>query len=148
MLKPALPIQTDLHKPDGEYHPTESCLGFTMIEMILVVFLLGLTLSLAIPRIHQSVFADGADDAIRWFTSTAGALKVKAIKDQLDYTLHIDIDNGIYWFSNEAMTEEARQAAMENSYRAPDDILRIQIVMIANARTILRYGNKTPLQMV
>jgi prepilin-type N-terminal cleavage/methylation domain-containing protein len=135
MLKPDHLTHTIRSKPDGSSNLMTSRFGFTLVEMILVIFLLGVTLSLAIPRIHQGIFTDSTDDALRWLIATVDGLKEKAIKDRLDYSLHIDIDTGGYWISNEAMTDENRQEAMENAYLSPDDVRVVDVEFPKSGKT-------------
>lgn len=147
MLKTGLVIHIDRSKPDRALCIMVCRSGFTLIELTLVVFLLGVTMTLAIPRIHQSLFSDQASDEIRWLTNAVRALKAKSIEDRMDYTLHIDIDNNNYWISNATMTEEERQAAMARGYQASDDIRILDVDFPKSGKTfhgtadILFYQN-------
>ena len=56
-----------------------------------------------------------------WIIGTVQALKQKSVHERKDYTLHIDIDTGKLWVSNESMTTEELLEAEQNGYAVPDD---------------------------
>lgn len=96
--------------------------GFTLIELIVVVSLVGLMLFFAVPRFQGAVFQDNTKQVSRWIIFKVQALKEKAVRDQQRYVLHINLDENTIWTSHDAMSEEERQTAQAGGYRIPADV--------------------------
>jgi prepilin-type N-terminal cleavage/methylation domain-containing protein len=101
--------------------------GFTLIELIVVLALMGLTLFFSLPRLQNNPFLDDGKTSSRWLMAKVQTLKESALRDQKQYTLHFDLDSGRVWESNEAMSQEDLESAVLNSYALPDDIRIIDI---------------------
>ncbi len=92
--------------------------GFTLIELIVVMILISIMLFFTIPRFRRSVVSDGGKKAARQIMMQVPLLKDKAVREQKRYELHIDIESGRVWTTNEAMTEDALSKAEENASKA------------------------------
>ena len=68
--------------------------GFTLIELIVVIALIGLMLFFSLPRLQHNPFLDDSNKSARWLIGKIQALKESAIRDQKQYALHIDLDSG------------------------------------------------------
>ena len=68
--------------------------GFTLLELVLVLFLLSGLLTLVIPRIS---FGDNASGAARKWVGTLRTLQELGIAKQKPIHLYVDIDRGTYW---------------------------------------------------
>lgn len=68
--------------------------GFTLLEMIMVMFLLGGVLVLVIPRI---VVGEDLGSTGRAFISALRSLQGMAVTTQRPVKLYIDLDQGTYW---------------------------------------------------
>lgn len=101
--------------------------GFTLIELIVVIALLGLMLFFSLPRLQNNPFLDDSKTSSRWLIVKVQTLKESALRDQKQYTLHFDLDSGRVWESNETMSQEELESAVLNSYALPDDIRIIDI---------------------
>ena len=101
--------------------------GFTLIEIIVVISLISMTLFLAIPRFQQSLAFDDMDESLRWLITNAGALRQKAVQDQIDYTLHIDMDAGKVWISAASMTDQQILTAMEEAVGFPNNVRVVDV---------------------
>ena len=86
--------------------------GFTLIELIAVIFLISLMLFFAIPRFKDS----------RWIMAKVLTLKERAVRDQKLYILHVNLDSNRLWMTNELMSEQELQDAAQNAYELPEDI--------------------------
>lgn len=73
---------------------TRSEFGFTLLEMILVLFLLAALLGLMIPRIS---LGDNLGSVGRRFVGTIRSLQGMAMLAQKPIHLYLDIDQGTYW---------------------------------------------------
>lgn len=101
--------------------------GFTLIELIVVVTLLGLMLFFSLPRLQNNPFLDDTKKSSRWLIGKIQTLKESAIRDQKRYTLHFDLDSGRVWETHESMSPENIENAELESYELPDNIRIIDI---------------------
>ena len=101
--------------------------GFTLIELIVVVALLGLMLFFSLPRLQNNPFLNDTKKSSRWLIGKIQTLKESAIRDQKGYTLHFDLDSGRVWETHESMSPEDLENAALNSYALPDNIRIIDI---------------------
>lgn len=95
-------------------HPSPSSAGFTLLEMIIVMFLLGGVLVLVIPRI---VVGEDLGSTGRQLISFLRNLQSQAVSSQQPVKLHIDLDKGIYWAMVVEGTEE--KVPLNASWAAP-----------------------------
>jgi prepilin-type N-terminal cleavage/methylation domain-containing protein len=80
--------------------------GFTLIELIVVMTLMGLMLFFTLPRLGDN----------------------SAIRDQKQYSLHFDLGSGRIWETNESMSpEDIENAALNKSYTLPEELRIIDI---------------------
>ena len=87
--------------------------GFTLLELIVVIALLGIMLVFTIPRFHETLFLDKTKTASRWIIGKIQTLKEAALRNQKQYTLHINLDTEQFWETDAAMsTEELENAAL------------------------------------
>ena len=108
----------------GRFHQNA---GFTLIELIVVIALMGLMLFFSLPRLQNNPFLNDAKESSRWLISKVQRLKESAIRDQKRYTLHFDLDSGKVWETNETMSPEDIESTMMDSYELPDDLRIIDI---------------------
>jgi len=104
------------------------CSGFTLIELIVVISLIGLMLFFSLPRLQDNPFLDDSKQSSRWLIGKVQSLKESAIREQKQYSLHFDLDSGRIWETNESMSaEDIDSEALNNSYSLPDDMRIIDI---------------------
>ena len=96
--------------------------GFTLIELIVVITLMGLMLFFSLPRLQNNPFLNDTKKSSRWLITKVQTLKESAIRDQKTYTLHLDLDSGRVWETNETMSSEDIESAAMDSYLLPDDL--------------------------
>ena len=96
--------------------------GFTLLELIVVITLLGIMLVFTVPRFHDTLFLDEGKKSARWIIGKVRALKEAAIQNQTNYSLHIDLDTQRYWETDESMSAEARENAALNAAPLPGDL--------------------------
>ena len=80
-----------------------------MIELIVVIILIGLTLTLTIPRFQYAIVTDDLKATTRRMVGMIKGIREEAIREQKIYFLHFDLETNRFWFDSPAMTEEERE---------------------------------------
>lgn len=96
--------------------------GYTLIELIVVIALIGVMLSFALPRFQGSVLTDGTRKLTRRIIMQVQQLRQNAIRSKNMHTLHISPDSRKMWITNAAMSEEEAEAASQGGDEFPDDV--------------------------
>jgi prepilin-type N-terminal cleavage/methylation domain-containing protein len=71
--------------------------GFTLIELIVVLFLIGLVFSLTLPKLGNALFHSDLKSVARSLKATVYTLRSKSIVSHKNTVLHFDLDKGVYW---------------------------------------------------
>jgi prepilin-type N-terminal cleavage/methylation domain-containing protein len=103
-------------------HRHRSTAGFTLIEITVVVFLIGILLLVAMPRLPEAPLTDHTRKASRWLVYTVKELKQRSVREQKTYSLQLDMDANRFWIIREDMSEEEKLAAEEEAYRPGDNV--------------------------
>ncbi len=96
--------------------------GFTLLELIVVITLLGIMLVFTVPRFHETLLLDENKKSSRWIIKKIQFLKEASIRDQKQYVLHIDLDTGRFWETDASMSAEDAESAALSAYSLPDDL--------------------------
>ena len=96
--------------------------GFTLIELIVVLVVIGIMLSITIPKFRQALLSDSLDTTSMRLIGLVQDLKERAISGHVSYTLYFDIPHKSIWFAATDASEEELAAARESAYELPDDI--------------------------
>jgi len=97
-----------------------SC-GYTLIELIVVIALIGVMLSFALPRFQGSVLTDGTRKLTRRIVMQVQQLRQNAIRSRNMQILHISPDGRKMWITNAAMSEEDAESAESGGDEFPED---------------------------
>ena len=101
-------------------HDIQKNSGFTLIELIAIISIISFMLFLSIPRFQESIFIDHTKKVSRLIMLQVRSLKEMAVSDHKLYTLHIDIDKNWMWVTNESMSEEEVQNAVQFAESSPE----------------------------
>ncbi len=103
--------------------------GYTLIELMVVIVLLGLIFTIATPKIRDALFRDELKGATRQMVGLITRLRNEAIREHKDYMLHFDLESNRFWFDSPSMTEEerARIAADASPLTGRVDIMDVWI---------------------
>lgn len=96
--------------------------GFTLIEVIVVVVLIGIMLALSIPRFRYSLTTNDLNYTSRRVIGLVKGLRDRAVRDNKDYSFHIDFNTNRFWAGFEAMTEEEQALANEKAFVVPTSV--------------------------
>jgi type II secretory pathway pseudopilin PulG len=104
--------------------------GFTIMEMLIVLFLVGTVMALTVPRI---VLGDDLSATGRKFIGTLRALQRMAEVGQRPVKLYLDLDRGTYWVMVVEGREERRPLdAVWASPRSFPEAVRVTEVSVRN----------------
>lgn len=96
--------------------------GFTLMELIVVMALLGIMLIFTVPRFNETLFLDEAKTNSRWIIGKIQALKEAAIRNQKQYSLHINLDTEQFWETDASMSAEDLENAALNASSLPSGL--------------------------
>ena len=96
--------------------------GYTLIELAVVILLIGLMLFLAAPRIRHTLLDDSLKSTARHLTGLAKALRNEAVREQVDYVLHLDLNNNAVWTYSADMTPEKRSERQKGAFKLLPDV--------------------------
>lgn len=99
--------------------------GYTLIELVVVLVVLGIIFSITIPKFRQALISDSIDTTSLRLIGLVQDLREKAISSQVSYSLHFDIQQQRIWSVAADASEEEVDEARNRAYELPDDV-RIQ----------------------
>lgn len=123
-------MTTPLDSPE----PRRREAGYTLIELAVVILLIGLMLFLAAPRIRDTLLDDSLKSAVRHITGVAKALRYEAVREQVDYVLHLDLNNNTVWTYTADMTPEKRDERQRVAFNLPTDVKITDIYRIGRKK--------------
>jgi prepilin-type N-terminal cleavage/methylation domain-containing protein len=101
--------------------------GFTLVELIVVISLLGLLLFFAMPRLPDTFRGDPGKAFGRRMLAEFSELKRLAVQHQRRYVLNLSLDTRRVWITDESMPEEARLLAAQNAFAIPAGINLVDV---------------------
>ncbi|MHB8138569.1 MAG: pilus assembly FimT family protein [Smithellaceae bacterium] len=122
--------------------------GFTLIELMVVIALVGLILTLAVPTTRDVLTVNNVKKASRLLIGLERKLRVEAVRDQVDYILMIDIPGANYYVITSDMTAEKRDEMKKSTKKFPAGVAILDIVTqknekIANGVAKIKFGRNS-----
>ncbi len=74
------------------------------------------------------LFSSGTDKVSKWIVLNVASLKIKAVKDQVVYSLNADPDSNSFFISTEDMDEEMLNEARKNSFKLPESVRIVDVI--------------------
>jgi general secretion pathway protein H len=96
--------------------------GYTLIELAVVVFLLGLMVYISVPRIRDTLIKDEVKSTVRRLIGVVRELRAAAVREQVDYVLHLDLYKNAFWTYSVDMTPEKRDERKINAFNFPEGV--------------------------
>jgi len=121
--------------------------GFTLIELGVVVFLIGLMLLISVPRVRDTMLNSGLETVAKHLTGTARELRSDAVRNQIDYILHLDMDNNLIWAHSVDMTPEVRDKMKKRAFKLPEEVKIMDIYFsegenVTDGEATIRFSRK------
>ena len=93
--------------------------GFTLLELIVVMAVIGTVLVLTLPRLSLPGIRNDLEAVARQLIDTHRRLRAEAAALQLHHTLHLDLDRQRIWISNAGMNPDQTAAVAAQGYDLP-----------------------------
>ena len=101
-------------------------LGFTLIELVLVLMVLALIATMAAPMLSGFVRSQRMPNAAQELATTARWCRVQAISEGITYRLNFDVDGGRWWVTKDDGTGTnfvpVTTAFMSDPYVLPEGV--------------------------
>jgi general secretion pathway protein H len=97
--------------------------GYTLIELIVVIVMIGIILTFAAPRMRIAFLNDPLKTAARKMVGTLHNLRNEAVRERQTYTLHFDLNSRKFWTTWDLMTVEEQTLVREHASSLPADVL-------------------------
>ena len=115
--------------------------GYTLIEITVVLVLIGIMLGISLPRVRDILSSDRLNKTARMLIGMSRELRSDAVREQVDYELHVDLERRSFWKFSVDTTAEKRDEFKRRAMMLPDGILIKDI-------QIYGEGKKTKGEMV
>ena len=112
--------------------------GFTLLELVVVVTIIGAVAFLTVPRMRLPGKGDDIEAAARWLVAHHHKLRIAAVRCQRRWLLHCDLDAQRLWVACEGVDDDGRAAAIAAGFRFGPDV-RLELLRMADGREI-RHG--------
>lgn len=127
--------------------------GFTLVELLVVIALIGIILILAVPVTRDALTVGKLQKASRQFIGLERKLRVEAVRDQVDYILMLDIAGASCYVITSDMTPEKLKEVQANAKKLPSGVAILDVInrkseKIANGIVKIKFGKNnicTPL---
>ena len=96
--------------------------GYTFIELTVVIFLIGLTLVMTVPRVSDEMLTDDLKSTVRRMVGNIRSLRNDAIREQKIFKLCFDIGSNRYWIESAGMTDDERSLAYNDAISLPGGV--------------------------
>jgi len=90
--------------------------------LTVVVFLIGLMLLAAVPKVRDTLFNDDLTSTVNHLVNSADELRNNAVRTQVDYTLHFNLDDRLIYAYPADTTPEGIEDIKKRAYRLPHEV--------------------------
>jgi len=108
--------------------------GFTLVELMLVIILIGIVLVLAVPSTRHALMNDPLKKASRQIIGLERQLRADAVRTQIDHMLHLDLAHAAYWVITADMTPEKQDEIKKKPKTLPAGVEILDIVDGTNTK--------------
>jgi len=101
--------------------------GYTLIELIVVIVLIGIMMTLSVPRFRDTVLTDNLKGSSRKLVGLINSLREDAVREQKSYNLNFDLETNRFWVDSSSMSQEKLFNVSEKAEALPPDVHIIDI---------------------
>ncbi len=121
--------------------------GYTLIELSVVVLLIGMMLLIAVPQVRDTLLNDDLTAGTRQLVNAARELRNNAVREQVDYLLHLDLNRPGFWIYSADTTAEKQAEIRKGAVRFPegtriDGVRHPEEVRKTEGETVIRFFRK------
>jgi prepilin-type N-terminal cleavage/methylation domain-containing protein len=118
--------------------------GFTLLELIVVMALMGIVFFFAVPRFEGSFFLDDAKQSARWLIGRLQGMREESLRTRREHILVFDFDTRRVWHLTESMTQEETELALRRAQVIPGGARVVGVefppeTRIASGRAEIRF---------
>ena len=88
----------------------------------MVIFLIGLTLVMTVPRVRYEMLTDNLKATVRKMVGEIRDLRNIVVREQKDYRLCFDLGSNRYWIESKDMTDEGRALEYDKAKSLPGGV--------------------------
>jgi len=111
----------------AEEGPPCPATGFTLLELIVVILLLTILLGFAIPAFQGRILTGSQESVARELMSAVKKLKIAALRRQNVQTLHLNLDQGRLWVTQEGNDDDPEEPARQSEWSLPNNARIAQV---------------------
>jgi len=108
--------------------------GFTLIELLVVIALIGTMMFIAAPRVHDAVFKDSLRQTVKQIVTKSRELRSDAVRENVDFVMHFDIDKSRVWYEASDMTSEKRAEMKNKFFQLPANVKILEVSIIGGGK--------------
>lgn len=99
--------------------------GYTLIELVAVVVLIGLFITISIPKLRETFFSSNLKSAVRGLTGTIERLRADAVREHKEFWLNFDLDSDSYWITFSGMNDKEIEDATHTRLPSGVDLMDV-----------------------
>ena len=111
--------------------------GYTLIELIVVVVLLGIFFSFTAPKFRDAVLTDDMKSTALRLVGKVQELRSDAIRNNIDYRLKFDLEKNEFWHEHTDVTAEGSELAHDTHVESLPQEIRIADIWIRGSGKIM-----------
>lgn len=110
--------------------------GYTLIELIVVMVLIGLMTALTVPRFRYAFLTDNLKTTARKLVGVAKGLRSEAVREHKTFVLHFDLESNRFWIDRPGMTEEELLLAREKASSLPRGVRILDVWLTGKGKKV------------